>query len=112
MWMGLGSLATFTFDGCGKAANAIDCDDGNVAVQSEPPIPGFVPSHRPRRLRSLTVIRQNPFAGSGEPVPMLLKAGQHCEIALIEHWAAVPMDIARAGTPLLWGANVLRHRDT
>jgi hypothetical protein len=49
---------------------------------------------------------------SGELVPMFLKASQHREIALIEHRAAVPMDIARAGTPLLWGANVLRHRDT
>jgi hypothetical protein len=57
----------------------------------------------------LTVIRQNPFAGSGELVPMLLKAGQHCEIALIEHRAAVFVDIARAGSPLLLGANVLRH---
>jgi hypothetical protein len=60
----------------------------------------------------LTVVRKNLFAGSGELVPMFLKASQHREIALIEHWAAVPMDIARAGTPLLWGANVLRHRDT
>ena len=83
---------------------------GNVAVQSEPD--SGVRSVAPRRLRSLTVIRQNPFAGSGEFVPMLLKAGQHCEIALIEHRAAVPMDIARAGSPLLLGANVLRHCDT
>jgi hypothetical protein len=37
---------------------------------------------------------------------------QHCEIALIEHRAAVPMDIAPAGSPLLLGATVLRHRDT
>ena len=71
-------------------------------MQSEPPAP----------MRSLTVVRKNLFAGSGELVPMLLKTGQHCEIALIEHRAAVPMDIARAGSPLLLGANVLRHCDT
>jgi hypothetical protein len=43
---------------------------------------------------------------------MLLKASQHCEIALIEHRAAVPMDIAPAGSPFLLSATVLRHCDT
>jgi hypothetical protein len=38
---------------------------------------------------------------------MLLKAGQHCEIALIQHRPAVPPDIAGASALLLFGSAVL-----
>ena len=40
---------------------------------------------------------------------MLLKAGQHGEIALIQHRAAVPLDVSGACTLLLFGSAVLRY---
>ena len=84
---------------------------GNVAALSEPTIPGFVP----RRLaeaeyaRSLAVIRQDLSAHRGEFCPMLLKAGQHRKIALIQHRTAVPLDIAGARALLLLGSTVLSY---
>jgi hypothetical protein len=56
----------------------------------------------------LTVVGQNFPAGRGEPLPMLLKASQHREIALIEYRTAVPLDIAGARALLLFGTTVLR----
>jgi len=84
---------------------------GNVAALSEPTIPRFVP----RRLveaeitRSLAMIRKDLSAHRGEFSPMLLKTCQHCEIALIQHRTAVPLDIAGARALLLLGSTVLRH---
>jgi len=84
---------------------------GNVAALSEPTIPRFVP----RRLveaeitRSLAMIRKDLSAHRGEFSPMLLKTCQHCEIALIQHRTAVPLDVAAACTLLLCGSSVLRH---
>ena len=61
---------------------------------------------------SLAVIRKNPFTRRGELFPMLLKAGQHSEIALSQHRTAVPVDIARASALLLFGSAVLCHGGT
>jgi hypothetical protein len=55
------------------------------------------------------MIRQNLSTGRGELFPMLLKAGQYGEIALIQYRTAVPLDIARACALLLFGTTVLRH---
>jgi hypothetical protein len=87
---------------------------GNVAALSEPTIPRFVP----RRLaeaeiaRSLAVIRQDLSAHHGEFCPMLLKAGQHRKIGLIQHGTAVPLDIAGARALLLLGSTVLSYGGT
>ena len=45
---------------------------------------------------------------------MLLKAGQHGEIALIQHRAAVPLGISRASALLQFGTAILilRHGST
>jgi hypothetical protein len=56
---------------------------------------------------SLAVIRKNPFTRRGELFPMSLKAGQHSEIALIQHRTAVPLGIAGASALLLFGSAVL-----
>jgi hypothetical protein len=62
--------------------------------------------------RSLTVVSKNLSAGRGELFPMLLKAAQHGEIALIQHRAAVPLGISRASAPLQFGTAILRHGST
>jgi hypothetical protein len=61
---------------------------------------------------SLAMIRKNLSTRRGELFPMLLKAGQHSEIALIQHPTTVPLDIARASSLLLFGSTVLRHGGT
>ena len=43
---------------------------------------------------------------------MLLKTAQHREIALIEHRAAIPLDIPRASALLLFVTTVLRDGAT
>ena len=60
---------------------------GNVAAQSEPTIPEFVPRHPAEAeiTRSLAVIRKDLSAHRGELSPMLLKTRQHRIIALIQH---------------------------
>lgn len=63
-------------------------------------------------VRSLTMIREDLSARHGELLPVLLKAGQHCEIALIQYRTAVLLDVAAACTPLLLGSSVLRHGGT
>jgi hypothetical protein len=45
-------------------------------------------------------------------LPVLLKACQHREIALIQYLAAVPLDVAGACMLLLFGSSVLRHGGT
>jgi hypothetical protein len=62
--------------------------------------------------RSLAVIGKNPSTTSGEFFPMLLKAGQHSEIALIQNRTAVPPDAAGASALLLFGSTVLSHCGT
>jgi hypothetical protein len=63
-------------------------------------------------VRSLTMIREDLSARHGELLPVLLKAGQHCEIALIRYRTAVPLDVAGACTLLLIRSSVLPHRGT
>jgi hypothetical protein len=63
-------------------------------------------------VRSLTMIRKDLSARHGERLPVLLKAGQHREIALIQYRTAVPLDVASACTLLLFGSPVLRHGGT
>ncbi len=58
------------------------------------------------------MVSQNLPAGGGELFAMLLKTAQHREIALIEHRAAIPLDIARASALLLFVATVLRNGAT
>lgn len=58
------------------------------------------------------MIRKDLSTGRGEFLPMLLEACQHREIALIEHWTAIPMNIAGASSLLLLGSTVLRDRST
>ena len=87
---------------------------GNVAALSEPAMTGIVPPRvaEAEIVRSLAVIRRGPFCTRGEFCPMLLKAGQHSEIALIQYRAAIPLDIAGARALLLLGSTVLRHGST
>lgn len=40
---------------------------------------------------------------------MLLEAGLHSEIVLIQYRATVPLDVAGASALLLFGSTVLRH---
>jgi hypothetical protein len=58
------------------------------------------------------MIRKNLSTRRGEFFPMLLEAGQHSEIALIQYRTAVPLNVAGAGTLLLFGSTVLRHGGT
>ena len=58
------------------------------------------------------MIREDLSARHGELLPVLLKAGQHCEIALIQYRTAVSLDVAGASTLLLFSSTVLRHGDT
>jgi hypothetical protein len=58
------------------------------------------------------MIRQNLFASHREFFAILLKAGQHGEVALIQYRTAVPLDVAGAGALLLFGSTVLRHGRT
>jgi hypothetical protein len=55
-----------------------------------------------RRLRVtpaklLPVILEHLFAGPGQFGPILLKAREHREVALIDHRAAVALNVARTG---------------
>jgi hypothetical protein len=59
--------------------------------------------------RLLTMIREDLSARHGELLSVLLKAGQHRKIALIQYGTAVPLDVAGACTLLLFGSSVLRH---
>jgi hypothetical protein len=43
---------------------------------------------------------------------MLLEAGQHSEIALIQHRTAIYLDVAGASALLLFGSTVMRHELT
>ena len=62
--------------------------------------------------RSLAVVGKNLSAIRGEFFPMLLQAGQYGEVALIQHRAAVPPDVAGASALLLFGSTVLGHGGT
>jgi hypothetical protein len=56
--------------------------------------------------------QSEPFCKMPSACRDVLKTGQHGEIALIEHRAAVGLDIARASTLLLIGATVLGNGGT
>ena len=62
----------------------------------------------PRFRRSLAVIGKDLFTSRRELFPMLLKAGEHSEIALIQYRTAVPLDVAGASALLLFSSTVLR----
>jgi hypothetical protein len=87
---------------------------GNVAALSEPATTGIVPRQRvvPAIARSLTMIREDFSARRGKLSPVLLQAGQHSEVALIQYRAAEPLDVAGASTLLLFGSTVLRYGGT
>jgi len=57
----------------------------------------------------LSVVRQYLFAGNIELFPILLKASQYGEVALIENQAAIALNISSASAPLLFGAALLRR---
>jgi hypothetical protein len=58
------------------------------------------------------LIREDFPARRGELFPVLLEAGQHREIALIQYRAAVPLNVAGASALLLLGSAVLRQGGT
>jgi hypothetical protein len=60
-------------------------------------------------VQSLTMIREDLSARHSELLPVLLKAGEHREIALIQYRTAEPLDVAVACTLFLFGSSVLRH---
>jgi hypothetical protein len=55
------------------------------------------------------MIRKDPSTGRDELFPVLLKARQHREIALIQYRTTVSLDVAGARTLLLLGSTMLRH---
>ena len=61
---------------------------------------------------SLAMIGKHPSTSPGQLYTMLLKAGQHTEIALIKGCAAVSLDTAGASALLLFGSTVLRYGRT
>lgn len=82
---------------------------GNVAAPSEPVVTRIVPGPRVPIVRSLTMIRKDPSTGRDELFPVLLKARQHREIALIQYRTTVSLDVAGARTLLLLGSTMLGH---
>jgi hypothetical protein len=63
-------------------------------------------------VRSLAAIGEDLSAKHGELFQILLKAGEHSDVALLQYRTAVPLDVAGACTLLLFGSSVLRHRGT
>lgn len=61
---------------------------------------------------SLAVIGEDLSTSLGQLFPMLLEAAQHGEIALIQDWTAIPLNVAGARVLLLFGSTVLRHSGT
>jgi hypothetical protein len=53
------------------------------------------------------VISEDFSTRRGELFPVLLEAGQHSEIALIQYRTAVPLNVAGASARLLFGSAVL-----
>jgi hypothetical protein len=51
-------------------------------------------------------------ARHGKLFPVLLEAGQHSEVALIQYRTAISLDVAGASALLLFGRPVLRHGGT
>jgi hypothetical protein len=60
-------------------------------------------------VRSLTVIVKDFSTRRRELFPVLLEAGQNGEIALIQYWTAVPLNVAGACALLLFGSTMLRQ---
>jgi hypothetical protein len=60
-------------------------------------------------VRSLAAIGEDLSAKHGELFQILLKAGEHSDVALLQYRTAVPLDVAGACTLLLFGSTVLRH---
>jgi hypothetical protein len=58
------------------------------------------------------VISEDFSTRRGELFPVLLEAGQHSEIALIQYRTAVPLNVAGASALLLFGSAVLRQGGT
>ena len=79
-----------------------------AATDTQPPTsPALISAVFKSRVRS--DLSWSASSHRGEFSPMLLKTCQHCEIALIQHRTAVPLDIAGARALLLLGSTVLRH---
>jgi hypothetical protein len=84
---------------------------GNVAALSEPTMSGIVPRQRvgSRDCPITDQVSEDFSARRGKLFPVLLQAGQHSEVALIQYRAAVSLDVAGASTLLLLGSGVFRH---
>jgi hypothetical protein len=101
-------------DGTREGVHEIRMILGNVAASSEPAMTGIVPRQCvvPAIARSLTMIGEDFSTRRCELLPVLLQAGQHSEIALIQYRTAVSLDVASASTLLLFGSTVLCHGGT
>jgi hypothetical protein len=76
-------------------------------IQGRPTKPG--PDVNPSRVAVLlTVILEHFFARGAQLGTILLKASQNCKVALINHCAAVALDVARAGRLFLRRAALIR----
>jgi hypothetical protein len=62
---------------------------GNVAALSEPAMTGIVPPRVVPIVRSLPMSGEGLSARHGELFRMLLKAGEHSEVALLQYRAAI-----------------------